>query len=170
MSPQLRLVTPADQPPPLALASTDARLRLWGAALCAILALVFTAVGYERALRAVVAGPLAATFLLWAGYLLVTYASKRAVRYTLTAQRLEIERGVLSKRYESIELWRVRDVVLEQDVLERLRGVGRITVYSTDHVEPILQVGPVAQSKELFEMLRDAITAARKDARAVPLV
>jgi hypothetical protein len=48
--------------------------------------------------------------------------------------------------------------------------VGRITVYSSDQVEPIVQVGPVAHSRELFELLRGAITAARKDARVVPLV
>ena len=166
----LRLVTPpGDQPAHLASATADARLRLWGAACCALLAMLLTALGYERLLPPVMAGPFAAAFILWAGYLLVTYAGKRGVRYTLTAQRLEIERGILGKRYESIELWRVRDVVLDQSILERLRGVGRITVYSTDQVEPVLQVGPVAQSKELFETLRDAVTAARKVARVVPL-
>src|SRR5690349_18644850 len=112
MPPQLRLVA-EDQPPPLATATADARLRLWGAAVCALLAIALTAAGYERALRPVFAGPLAAAFLLWAAYLLATYAGKRAIRYTLTAQRLEIEKGILGKRYESIELWRVRDVVLE---------------------------------------------------------
>jgi membrane protein YdbS with pleckstrin-like domain len=170
MSPQLRLVTPAgDQPAPLATAAADARLRLWGAGVCALLAILFTAVGYEHRLRPVLAGPLAAVFLFWGAYLLLSYAGKRGVRYTLTAQRLEIEKGILGKRYESIELWRVRDVVLDQSILERVRGVGRITVYSTDQVEPVLQVGPVAQAKELFEMMRDAVTAARKVARVVPL-
>jgi len=170
MPSQLRLVTPpGDQPAHLASVTTDARLRLWGAACCAVLAMAFTALGYERALRPILAGPLAAAFILWAAYLLATYAGKRGIRYTLTAQRLEIERGILGKRFESIELWRVRDVVFEQDLLERIRGVGRITVYSTDQVEPILQVGPVAQGKELFETLRDAVTTARKDARVVPL-
>jgi uncharacterized membrane protein YdbT with pleckstrin-like domain len=165
----LRLVTPVDQPAPLATATADARLRLWGAALCAVLAMLLTAVGQRRALPPVVAGPCAAAFILWAAYLLATYAGKRGVRYTLTAQRLEIEKGILGKRYESIELWRVRDVVLDQSIVERVRGVGRITVYSTDHVEPILQVGPVVQAKELFETIRDAVASARKDARVVPL-
>ena len=96
MPSQLRLVTPpGDQPAHLASVTTDARLRLWGAACCAILAMAFTALGYERALRPIFAGPLAAAFILWAAYLLATYAGKRGVRYTLTAQRLEIERGIV---------------------------------------------------------------------------
>jgi uncharacterized membrane protein YdbT with pleckstrin-like domain len=91
------------------------------------------------------------------------------VRYRLTPQRLEVERGILGRRFESIDLWRVRDVVLEQSLIERLRGVGRITVLSTDQVEPELLVGPVAAAKPLYDRLRDAVALARKEARVVPL-
>jgi uncharacterized membrane protein YdbT with pleckstrin-like domain len=128
-----------------------------------------TVVGYHRTVAPLMAGPIAAACLLWSAYLLVTFASRRAVRYTLTAQRLEIERGILGKRYESIDLWHVRDVVLEQSLIERLRGVGRITVLSTDQMEPELLVGPVAAPKALYDRLRDAVAAARKQARVVPL-
>ena len=112
---------------------------------------------------------MAAAFLLWSAYLLLTFAGRRAVRYTLSAQRLEIEKGILGKRVESIELWRVRDLVLDQTLVERLRGAGRITLYSNDQVEPQLDVGPVAGARALFDRLRDAVAAARKDARVVPL-
>ena len=148
----------------------DARLRLWGSALCAFWAIGFTVAGYEKFLAPVLAGPLAALFLLWSSYLVLTYALRRAVRYTLTAARLEIERGILGRRVESIELWRVRDVVLDQAFAERLRGVGRITLYSNDQVEPQLQVGPVADARLLFDRLRNRVAAARKDAQAVPIV
>ena len=146
-----------------------ARLRLWGAAVCAIVAIGFTALGYGRTLAAFAAAFAAAGFLLWSAYLLATFAGRRAVRYTLSPQRIEIEMGILGKRYESIELWRVKDVVLEQTALQRLRGVGRITLYSNDQVEPQLHVGPVANAKALFDKLRDKVAAARKEARVLPL-
>jgi membrane protein YdbS with pleckstrin-like domain len=171
MPSQLRLVPESapERPAPPAIFRADARLRLWGAAACASLAILFTLFGYARRVPPVIAGPVAAAFLLWAAYLLTTFASRRAVRYTLSTQRLEIEKGILGKRYESVELWRVRDVVLEQTLLERLRGVGRITVFSSDLSEPVLQLGPAAGGKALFDRLRDAVAAARKDARVVPL-
>ena len=147
----------------------DARLRLWGAGACACVSIACTILGYRQALRPLFAGPLAAAFLLWALYLLATFAVRRAVRYTLSPQRLEIERGILGRRFESLDLWRVRDVVLEQTLIDRLRGVGRITVFSSDEVEPVLALGPVAEGKPLFDRLRDAVAAARKDARVVPL-
>ena len=170
MASQLQLVVPeSESPAPVASFRTDARLRLWGAGACASLCIVLTALGYDRSLRPVVAGPVAAAFLLWSFYLVATFTLRRAVRYRLTPQRLEVERGILGRRFESIDLWRVRDVVLEQSLVERLRGVGRITVLSSDQVEPELLVGPVAEAKPLYDRLRDAVATARKQARVVPL-
>jgi uncharacterized membrane protein YdbT with pleckstrin-like domain len=170
MTPQLELVTPQGaDPAPVASFRTDARLRLWGAGACASVSIVLTALGYDRSLPPVVAGPAAAAFLLWSVYLVATFTLRSAIRYRLTQQRLEVERGILGRRFESIDLWRVRDVVLEQTLIERLRGVGRITVLSSDQVEPELLVGPVAAAKPLYDRLRDAVAAARKQARVVPL-
>jgi len=169
VSTQLHLVQTDPETGPVASFRTDARLRLWGAGACACASLAATAIGYQRTVAPVIAGPVAAAFVLWSLYLLATFAGRRAVRYRLTQQRLEVERGILGRRYESIDLWRVRDVVLEQTLLERMRGVGRITVLSTDQVEPELTVGPVASAKRLYDRLRDAVAAARKEARVVPL-
>ena len=163
---QLRVVKSADGGETF---RADARLRLWGAAAAAMAAIGFTALGYGKSLAAYVAAFVAAGFLLWSAYLIATYAARRAVRYSLSAARIEIEMGVLGKRYESIELWRVRDVVLEQGALERMRGVGRLTLYSTDEVEPHLVIGPVADARALYDKLRDAVAAARKDAKVLPL-
>lgn len=171
MPSQLHLVQdepPAPEQAP-AVFRADARLRLWGAALCACCTLFITIVGYSGAIPPVLAGPLAAAFLLWSAYLLVTFAARRAVRYKLSSQRLEIETGILGKRYESVELWRVRDVVLDQTFVERLRGVGRITVFSSDLSDPVLQLGPAASAKPLFDRLRDAVAVARKNSQVIPI-
>lgn len=169
MDTQLHLVSTESEPEPIADVRTDARLRLWGAGLCSGISIAATLIGYQHTVPPLFAGPVAAAFLFWALYLLATFAGHRAVRYRLTMQRLEVERGILGRRYESIDLWRVRDVVLEQTLIERMRGVGRITVLSTDEVEPELIVGPVASAKPLYDRLRDAVAAARKQARVIPL-
>lgn len=172
MPPQLSLIdgdAPAPNPKVLASFRADARLRLWGAALCASLAIVFTILGYPRRVPPLIAGPLAGMFLLWSIYLAVTFAARRSVHYTLSTLRLEIQRGLFGRHIESVELWRVRDVILDQTFLERARGVGRITVYSSDQADPVLELGPLAAAKPVFDRLRDAVAAARKDARVVPL-
>lgn len=95
--------------------------------------------------------------------------SRRASRYTLTDQRLDVVRGLLGKRHESVELWRVRDVVLDQSVLDRMRGAGSISVFSTDQVAPVLLIGPVADAQKNYEAIRDAALAARRSGQVVTL-
>jgi uncharacterized membrane protein YdbT with pleckstrin-like domain len=165
MRPQLHLVGAA---PTLAAFRADARLRLWGAGACAGLALAFVAAGYSHRLVPVIAGPLAASFLLWSAYLTATFAARAALRYTLTAERLEIEKGLFARRRQSIELWRVRELVLEETLLERARGVGRITLLCSDPSAPSLDIGPVAGARKLCQALRGAVAGARGHARLVP--
>jgi PH (Pleckstrin Homology) domain-containing protein len=165
MGPQLHLV---DAAPKLAAFRADARLRLLGAGTCGALALALIEAGYRRLLLPVVAGPLSASFLLWSGYLVVTFAARAALRYTLTAERLEIEKGFLARRRESIELWRVRELVLEETLLERVRGVGRITVICNDPRAPSLDIGPVPGARKLCQELRLAVAGARRQGRLVP--
>jgi uncharacterized membrane protein YdbT with pleckstrin-like domain len=157
-----------DAAPKLAAFRADARLRLLGAAACAALALALTAAGYRHLLAPVIAGPLSASFLLWSADLLVTFAARAALRYTLTAERLEIEKGFFPRRRQSIELWRVRELVLEETLIERLRGVGRITVLCSDPRAPALDIGPVAGARKLCEELRFAVAGAHRQGRLVP--
>jgi uncharacterized membrane protein YdbT with pleckstrin-like domain len=131
----------------------DARLRLCGAAVCIAAAVALTFIGYEGRLPPLLAGPLSASFLIWASYLLATFTEQNAQRYTLTSARLEIERGVFHKRYESLELWRVREVLLAQTLAERLRGSGRITLLSGDPAHASTVVGPVANARALYDAL-----------------
>jgi membrane protein YdbS with pleckstrin-like domain len=87
---------------------------------------------------------------------------RAALQFTLTSQRLEIERGLLAKRRESLDLFRIRDVVLEQGFIQRLRGLGTITLFSTDQVEPTLVIPSIANAQTTYELLRDAASRARQ--------
>jgi uncharacterized membrane protein YdbT with pleckstrin-like domain len=164
MPSQLRLIK-SDEP--RAQFRADARLRLWGAVFCGLLAIALTAIGYDGSLPPVLAGPLAAAFLLWACYLALTFVGRRSERYTLTAARVEIERGILGKRYENVELWRIREVVLEQTLVERVRGVGRITLASSDAAQPSIVLGPVAQARRFYDQLVAATPKSAAQARAL---
>jgi uncharacterized membrane protein YdbT with pleckstrin-like domain len=162
MPPQLRLIKSEE---PRAQFRADARLRLWGAAACGAGSIFLTAVGYEAKLAPLVAGPLAAAFLLWSLYLLITFIARRSERYTLTTQRLEIERGIFSRHYESLELWRIREIVLEQTMVERLRGAGRVTLIAADALQPSLVLGPVSHARKFYEALVAARPKSQAEAR-----
>ena len=91
-----------------------------------------------------------------AGYLVAS------TRYRLTTQRLFAETGLIAKNLEEVELFRVKDVTLRQGVLDRLLGVGTVTVLSTDDTAPELELAGIRDPLAAKEALRTAFRAARQ--------
>ena len=85
-----------------------------------------------------------------------------STRYRLTTQRLFAETGLIAKNLEEIELFRVKDVTLRQGVLDRLLGVGTVTVLSTDDTAPELALAGLRDPLAAKEALRTAFRAARQ--------
>jgi uncharacterized membrane protein YdbT with pleckstrin-like domain len=76
--------------------------------------------------------PLGAGVLL----LLLLWIRVKSFSYRTTDQRLFIRRGWLAKHVNELELYRVKDVVVDQNVLQRLLGYGTITVLAADDTTP----------------------------------
>jgi uncharacterized membrane protein YdbT with pleckstrin-like domain len=102
-----------------------------------------------RAVCAAAVGlPLAA--LLWGGLL-----RKASVRYRLTTHRLFREVGILFRQLNEVELVRVDDVSVRQNLLQRIFNVGTITVIApTDATEPRLELEGVENPIEVKEEIR----------------
>jgi membrane protein YdbS with pleckstrin-like domain len=84
----------------------------------------------------------------------VRYAQLKSARYRLTNQRLTIEGGLLSKRVDDIDLRLVQDVALEQSALERMLGVGRLDIVSSDHARPRLVLTGILAPRDVREQIR----------------
>ena len=76
------------------------------------------------------------------------------LRYTLTTQRLLIERGVLTKSLEEVDLRYVDETQFFQPFLERLLGIGEIRVVSSDKLAPNLVLHGVADPRGVREKIR----------------
>lgn len=85
-----------------------------------------------------------------------------STRYRLTTQRLFAQTGLIAKKLEEVELFRVKDVTLRQGVLDRLLGVGTVTVLSTDDTTPELELAGIRDPLAAKEALRTAFRAARQ--------
>jgi uncharacterized membrane protein YdbT with pleckstrin-like domain len=92
------------------------------------------------------------------------------VRYRVTTQRVVVERGVLGKRLEQVDLYRVVDYVAERPLSQRLVGTGNLLIRSVDRSEQLLELrGLPTDVLELYEQLR-AATEEAKRRHAVRLV
>lgn len=108
--------------------------------------------------RWVALGPLALGGLL----LLLVWLRVKSCNYRLTTQRLFVRRGWLAKNVHELELYRVKDVVVNQGILQRVLGYGTITVLADDDSTPEMGLVGISQPTKIKEMIRTQYRAARQ--------
>jgi uncharacterized membrane protein YdbT with pleckstrin-like domain len=86
---------------------------------------------------------------------------KLTLRYRLTNHRLFVVRGLLARQHDELELIRVDDVSVRQNLMQRLFGVGTVHVLSTDATNPRLAMEGIADPLALKELLREHVRARR---------
>ena len=99
-------------------------------------------------------------FALW------KWLETRNTIYSLSDQRLKFTRGVLTKTTEDLELYRVRDTKFEQGFFERLVGLGRIQLFTTDESSPGIVLPYIEDAEAVREKIRGLVEA-RRDAKRV---
>jgi uncharacterized membrane protein YdbT with pleckstrin-like domain len=96
----------------------------------------------------------------WIGWGLLS--AKLATRYRLTSHRLFKESGILARSLNEIELLRVDDVSVRQNILQRIFNVGIVTVIApTDATEPRLELVGIENPIEVKEMIRNQVRKRR---------
>jgi membrane protein YdbS with pleckstrin-like domain len=101
--------------------------------------------------------PLALGLLL----LLLLWIRVKSCSYRLTDQRLFTRRGWLAKHVNELELYRVKDVVVDQRGLQRLLGYGTVTVLAADDSTPEVHLVGISRPTRVKEMIRTQYRAAR---------
>ena len=102
--------------------------------------------------------PLALGMLL----LLLLWVKLKSCSYRLTTQRLFVRRGWLAKHVNELELYRVKDVVVDQGGLQRLLGYGTIRVLADDDTTPQVDLVRISRPTRVKEMIRTQYRAARQ--------
>lgn len=87
---------------------------------------------------------------------------RKSTKYRVTDRNIDYESGVFSKRIETLQLWRVRDLDYRQTFWDRLLGVSRIHVFTTDVTDKELVLVGLPASREIFDRLKDAAELARQ--------
>ena len=87
-------------------------------------------------------------------------------RITITDQRIIERRGILSFTTNQLELYRVKDIRLEQPLLLRLFRLSKIVLVTSDSSNPIYTLNGMENGLELIEKIRNAIDE-RRDAKGV---
>lgn len=88
-----------------------------------------------------------------------------AWQYELSSQRIMIKRGVLSRRIDDLELYRVRDLSIEQPLHYRVLGLGNLVMETSDRSHPHMVIPAVAKPHDLLNLIRTNVEERRRVTR-----
>lgn len=89
--------------------------------------------------------------------------------FRITNYRIDVESGLLSKKFDTTELWHVDDVQLRQSPLDRVFNLGTITIVSDDPTSPRFQLRSISDPRTLLETLKTRIIAVKRQRGVVKL-
>jgi membrane protein YdbS with pleckstrin-like domain len=99
------------------------------------------------------------TLGLW---LLPLFLRSRARHYRITTRRVVIEVGLLGKRLEQVDLYRVSDYTVVRPLGQRLVGTGNLVLRTLDRTSPVVPIeGIKTDVVALYERVRAATESER---------
>jgi membrane protein YdbS with pleckstrin-like domain len=78
----------------------------------------------------------------------------RSTVYTISNQRVMIETGIASKTVEDIDLRYVDDTNFRQSLIQRMLGIGHVTIVSSDKMAPMYILRGIPDPRGIRELIR----------------
>jgi uncharacterized membrane protein YdbT with pleckstrin-like domain len=130
--------------------------------LCLILAVGILAVYFSIPKSSVAADgrPLPVSSLVLAALLipaliaLIRWIFTRCHVYEVTSERIKITHGLVSRRTNELELYRVRDYALVEPFWLRVVGRGNVVLITSDRLTPEVVLRAVPQARQLKDQIR----------------
>jgi len=110
--------------------------------------------------------PLLGVFLVIAGIQCGwAFMAIKKTEYLITNQRIRIRSGILNKKIQEIELFRVRDTSAGQTFFQRIFSIGDVQIISGDETNPNLAIRSIPKALEIREKIRQEVLHLRQKLR-----
>ena len=102
-----------------------------------------------------------ALFLIPLVILLSKMIQLKLLLYEITSERIKVTHGLLTRRTDELELYRVKDTSLIEPFFYRLFSAANIFISTNDASTPKLELRGVKNAKEVREQLRQSVEECR---------
>jgi uncharacterized membrane protein YdbT with pleckstrin-like domain len=89
------------------------------------------------------------------------YIVTKCTVFELTSERLLITTGVLSRSTDQFELYRVKDIRYREPFMQRVFGLGTITLITSDRTNSELELPAIVDGKNVKELIRKHVEICR---------
>jgi uncharacterized membrane protein YdbT with pleckstrin-like domain len=86
----------------------------------------------------------------------------RCTRFELTTERFRAISGILTRRTDELELYRVKDTELIEPFYLRIFSLGNVVMHTSDRTTPRLVIPAIPNSREVRERIRRQVEEVRK--------
>jgi len=86
----------------------------------------------------------------------------KCIRYEVSADRIEWSRGILDRRVDNIDMFRVVDLSLRRSLLDCIFGIGSVTLITTDKTDPKFEFLKIHRPRKLYDIIKVASLKADK--------
>ena len=76
--------------------------------------------------------------------------------YEVTPERVEWSRGILDRRVDNIDMFRVIDLKMRRSVIDCIFGLGTVGLITTDKSDPEFEFEKVHRPRELYDVIKKA--------------
>jgi len=87
------------------------------------------------------------------------------IRYEVDPEQLRYSSGVILRKHEFVENYRIKDYAIEKPLIYRMFGLGNLTIYTSDKTTPILHMYAIRKPEEKYQIMRGLVEISRKEKR-----
>ena len=105
------------------------------------------------------------SFIIWSWTLfvpIIIYFKTRFTVYEVTDQRIKLKTGILSQEIDECELYRVRDYRVVKPFFQRIFGLGRIELVTSDRSNSNINLDGIKDPENLYNLIRDNVEKIRR--------
>ena len=105
------------------------------------------------------------SFILWSWTFfipLIIYLKTRFTVYEVTNQRIKLKTGILNQEIDECELYRVRDYKVVKPFFQRIFGLGRIELVTSDRSNSNINLNGIKDPENLYNLIRDNVEKIRR--------
>ena len=94
--------------------------------------------------------------------LLMKLLKLKMTYYQVSADRIEWSRGILDRRVDNLDMFRVIDLKMRRTLLDCIVGVGTVGLITTDKTDPKFDFEKIRQPRKLYDIIKNASLEADK--------
>ena len=105
------------------------------------------------------------SFIIWSWTLfvpIIIYFKTRFTVYEVTDQRIKLKTGILNQEINECELYRVRDYKVVKPFFQRIFGLGRIELVTSDRSNSNINLNGIKDPENLYNLIRDNVEKIRR--------